>query len=146
MLSQILNVLIAVVIVVPLYYGFNLYLDSRIEAKINIPEFLKKLARNTRPSLIFDDKASISSDMGAVPYIKDISISKGRDDALEIVVSPTEFIATEPLLESLDDEYAIHVERGHKFDWVFHLHLITTITTEGSPVPQRNRFRLELIR
>jgi hypothetical protein len=46
------------------YYGLNSYIDSRIDSKIHNADFLKKLARSVRPSLVFDEKGSILADMG----------------------------------------------------------------------------------
>ena len=128
------------------YHGLNSYLDARIETRINNADFLKKLARSVRPSLVFDEKGSIVADMGAVSFVDKISVSKGAKDTLEIVVSPLEYLGIEPVLEALDGEYTIHAERGQKFDWIFRLYGIQNIVAESSPQRGRQRFRLELIR
>ena len=136
----------AIILLVTAYHGVNSYLDSRIDSKINNADFLKKLARSVRPSLVFDEKGSIVADMGAVPFVNNISVSKGPKDSFKIVVSPVEYLGVEPVLEALDDNYTIRAERGQKFDWVFHLSGIQTIVFEDSPKRDRQRFRLEIIR
>jgi hypothetical protein len=136
----------AIVFLVAAYHGLNSYLDSRIDSKINNADFLKKLARSVRPPLVFDEKGSIVADMGAVPFVNNISVSKGPKDSFKIVVSPVEYLGVEPVLEALDDNYTIRAERGQKFDWVFHLSGIQTLVLESSPKRDRQRFRLEIIR
>jgi hypothetical protein len=136
----------AIIILVAAYHGLNGYIDSRIDSKIHNADFLKKLARSVRPSLVFDENGSILADMGAVPFVTNISVSKGPKDTLKITVSPVEYLGMEPVLEALDDQYAIRAERGGKFDWVFHLAGIQALVTESSPKRNRGRFRLEIIR
>jgi hypothetical protein len=136
----------AIVFLFAAYHGLNSYLDSRIDSKINNADFLKKLARSGRPSLVFDEKGSIVADMGAVAFVNNISVTKGPKDSFKIVVSPVEYLGVEPVLEAVDGNYAIRAERGQKFDWVFHLSGIQTLVTESSPKRDRQRFRLEIIR
>lgn len=136
----------AIVFLFAAYHGLNSYLDARIESRINDADFLKKIARSVRPSLVFDEKGSIIADMGAAPFVDKISVSKGAKDTFEIVVSPVEYFGVEPVLEALDGDYTIHAARGQKFDWVFRLYGIQTLVAESSPQRERQRFRLELIR
>jgi len=138
----------SIVAFVVAYYGVTSFVDSRIEKQINDADFLKKLARNARPSLVFDVKGSIIADMGAVSYITNISISESPNDSLTKVISPVDFLAVEPVLEPLDGRYNIQGQRGKKFDWVFNLSGISTRLREGSALPpprEKQRFRLEII-
>jgi hypothetical protein len=136
----------AIVFLVAAYHGLNSYLEARIESKINNADFLKKLARSVRPSIVFDERGSIVADMGAVPFVNNISVSKTPKDGFKIVVSPVDYLGVEPVLEALDGNYTIRVERGQKFDWVFHLSGIQTLVLESSPKRDSQRFRLEIIR
>jgi len=146
MLRVVYAVFAGIIFLVAAYHGINSYIDSRIDSKIYSTDFLKKLARSVRPSLVFDEKGSILADMGAVPFVSSISVSKGPKDSLKITVSPVEYLGIEPVLEALDDQYTIRAERGQKFDWVFHLAGIQTLILESSPKRDRGRFRLEIIR
>ncbi|MCG6535991.1 MAG: hypothetical protein L7F78_15130 [Syntrophales bacterium LBB04] len=146
MLKVIYAVFGAVVFLVVAYHGLNSYIDSRIESKIHNTDYLKKLSRSVRPSLVFDEKGSILADMGAVPFISNISVSKTAKGSIKIVISPAEYLAIEPMLEALDDQYTIRAERGEKFDWIFHLAGIQILVTDSSPRRDKGRFRLEIIR
>ena len=129
-------------------YGVISFVDWRIDKQINDADFLRKIARKVRPSLVFDEKGSIIADMGAVGLIKNILITEGPKDSFTIVVSPVDFLAIEPVLEPLDGRYNIQGQRGKKFDWIFNLSRISTYFAEGSALPprERQRFRLEIIR
>ena len=128
------------------YHGFNYYLDVRIESKINDADFLKKLAKSIRPSLVFDVNGSIIADMGAAPYISDISVSKKENVDFEIIVTPIEHLDVEPILESLDRDFTIKAIRGQKFEWIFQLKGIKRLAMVDSAKYEKQRFRLELIR
>jgi hypothetical protein len=146
MLKVVYAVFGVIIFLLAAYHGLNSYIDSRVESKIHNDDFLKKLARSVRPSLVFDENGSILADMGAVPFVSNISVTKGPKDSLEIIVSPVEYLGIEPVLEALDDQYTIRVERGKKFDWVFYLAGVQTLVLESSPKRDRGRFRLEIIR
>jgi hypothetical protein len=145
-LKVIYTVVGSIVFLFAAYHGLNSYLDARIETRINNADFLKRLARSVRPSLVFDKTGSVVADMGAAPFIDKISVSHGAGDTFEIVVSPFEYLGVEPVLEALDDEYVIQAQRGKKFDWIFRLHGIQKLVMQSSPQRDRQRFRLELIR
>jgi|APFre7841882654_1041346.scaffolds.fasta_scaffold39344_2 hypothetical protein len=146
MLKAIYAVAGVIILLVGTYYAFIKYVDSRVDSKIHNADFLKQLARSVRPSLVFDVKGSILADMGAVPFVTNISVSKAPKDGLKITVSPVEHLGMEPVLEALDDHYIIRAERGQKFDWVFHLSGIPYFVGESMPKRDRSRFRLEIIR
>jgi hypothetical protein len=146
MLKVVFAVVSAGIVLLVAYHGLNSYIDSRIDSKIHNADFLKKLSRSVRPSLVFDEKGSILADIGAVPFVSNISVSKGPKDSLKITVSSVEYLGIEPVLEALDDQYAIRAERGQKFDWVFHLTGIQMLVLQSSPKRDGGRFRLEIIR
>src|SRR4030042_3709282 len=137
MLKVIYAVVGTIIFLFAAYHGLNSYIDLRIDSKIYNADFLKKLARSVRPSLVFDEKGSILADMGAVAFVTNISVSKGPKDSLKITVSPVEYLGMEPVLEALDDQYTIRAERGQKFDWVFHLAGIQTLVLQSSPKRDR---------
>jgi len=145
-LKVVFAVVSAVIVLVAAYHGLNGYIDARIDSKIHNADFLNKLGRSIRPSLVFDERGSILADMGAVPFITNISVSRGSNDTLTITVSPVDYLGMEPVLEALDAQYTIRAERGKKFDWVYHLSGIQTLVLESSPKREKGRFRLEIIR
>ena len=154
-------VIAAAVLLFASYHGFNSYIDSRISAKTADPDFLKALAKKVRPSLIFNEKGSITADMGASSLIEQITVSSetimvpskhGGPGAprleYKIIIPPREYLGVEPTLEALDFGYSIAVERGEKFNWVYRLYRISyLICAESPPKPDiYERFRLEIIK
>jgi hypothetical protein len=119
-LKRVYVIIGAVVFLFAAYHGFNAYLDSRIESRITDPAFMRELARNVRPSVLFDERGSILADLGAMRFIDSIEVSKGTDEVWTITISLSEFLEVEPILEGVDSQFA----------------------------PERNilRFRLEIVR
>ncbi len=119
----------------------------KIDRRVNNPEYLIKLARSVRPSLLFDERGSIVADMGAVSFVKNINVTTNGEADIDIVITPYEYLGIEPVLESLDGRYRIQVERGEMFDWTYHLYGIPVVTAGASSLPSvLQRFRLELLR
>ncbi len=132
--------------------GLFLYsLDSRIksvvEEKINNLNFVNKIAEKTkRPIVIFDQHRSVHVDSGAMKFIDDIKVVMEGKEPKRIIISPNRHLNVEPILESLDANYVIEAKRGTKFDWIYELSPIISITTESSAKPKEiKRFRLEII-
>ena len=122
-------------------------MDSRIAKKSEDPEFLRALSRRVRPSMIFDENGSVLADIGAMAHIADFEVVRDGEDAFDITVHPTEHIALQPILESLDTRFVISARRGHKYDWVFRLDHIDTLLAESSAEQTGPlRFRLEIVR
>jgi len=145
-----LKVLFALIVSVAtlfgLYHGLNQYVDSRIQAKISSPSFLRELARSVRPSVVFDENESIIADIGAMTYLESIEITNDDKEILKIVVKPKEYLGIEPVLEPLDEAYAIKAERGSGYDWIFQLNSMNVVVYDGPKEKRPERFRLELIR
>jgi len=141
------NILKAFVSIVGIFialYGIYSYIDWRIDHKINNPEFIRKIALNVRPAVIFNSQESIEIDMGAMQFIENIKVIPSNDPRFpkEIIISPKEYLAHAPSLSTLDEvEFSIKVERGKKFDWLYHLHLEKYFSET-----KMSRFRLELVR
>jgi hypothetical protein len=63
-----------------------------------------------------------------------------------IVVSPNAFLSVPPLLESLDGEFGIIVNKGKKYDWVYELKSVDTLLLQSSGKITNHRFRIEVIK
>jgi hypothetical protein len=85
--------------------------------------------------------------MGGTKYIGDFRVSKAKDGHLEVLISPNEYLAIEPILQPLDGTFNVLAERGKKYDWLFRLYEVPIRVTEQTP-PERThlRFRLEFVR
>lgn len=141
--SEIMKALAGMVLTFTALYGVYSYIDWRIEKKINNPEFIRKISSNIRPSVVFDSRQSIEIDLGAMQFIEKIEVVPSDDPRFpkKIVVSPKKYLAHAPFLTTLDEtEFAIMVERGEKFDWVYHLDIITYLGNI-----KKTRFRLEIV-
>jgi hypothetical protein len=126
-------------------YAVHSYIDARIRSNIEDPAFIRQLSRSLRPSVIFDERGSILTDLGAMRYLRDIQVQPQKA-GITIVVSPLEHLGAEPVLEALDGDFVVRSERGHKFDWIFRLYPVPSLLVEDVPRRERLRFRLELIR
>src|SRR5206468_10489115 len=84
-------------------------IDKAVERKLTDETILRKIAAQARPSLIFDAKESILSDMGAVQLVKDIRIAKRNQSGWpeRIEVEFTRHFANPPVLTALYDSVAI---------------------------------------
>jgi hypothetical protein len=103
-------------------FYFNDNIEKKIEAKINNPEFLKKVAAEAQlPFVIFNEDESIIADTGAMKYIEKIEVKKtGNRDITEIVISPSQHLSIAPLIESIGPELEFNEPiRGKNFDWIY---------------------------
>jgi len=140
---EIIKALAGVALILAALYGVYSYIDWRIEKKINNPEFIRKISSNIRPSVVFDSNESIEIDLGAMQFIEKIDVIPSKDPRFpeKIVVSPKDYLAHAPFLTTLDEtEFAIMVERGKKFDWVYHLDISAYLGNI-----KKSRFRLEIV-
>ena len=140
---DIIKAMVGLALTLTALYGVYGYIDWRIEKKINDPEFIRKIASNVRPSVVFNSNESIEIDLGAMQFIEKIDVIPSKDPRFpeRIVVSPKGYLAHAPFLTTLDEtEFAIMVERGKKFDWVYHLDISSHLENL-----KKTRFRLEIV-
>jgi hypothetical protein len=136
--------------VVTAYLTVRSYFISLIDQRINSDDYLKRVADNLRPSVIFDQEERILSDNGAMKYIEELKVigqvqklSMGEvKRASDIIISSKEYLKNIPILESLDETYEVISERGRKFEIRYKLREGGYVMSEAS----RYRFRLEIIR
>ena len=129
-------------------YGCIRFIDSRIERIVNDEHFIRKVASHIRPFVIFDEKESILVDGGAMQYIENIEIVFNEDNKItETIITPKVHLPIAPILESLDEEFAITSKRGKKFQWIYEMGSIDTMALESSAIRSGiNRFRIEIIK
>lgn len=141
---EVMKALVGIVLTLAALYGIYSYVDWRIEKKINNPEFIRKISSNIRPSVIFDSKESIEIDLGAMQYIEKIKVVPSTDPRFpkKIIVSPKEYLAHAPFLNSLDRVgFDVQVERGKRYDWVYNLDV-----SQWPDKIDKSRFRLEVLK
>jgi hypothetical protein len=100
-------------------------LDWMIDRKLSSEAILRKIAAQSRPSLIFNSKESIVADMGAVQYVKpdDIRVTKRAAGNMpgHIHIGFVRLCSNAPILTPLHDVVEIKTERGKGLDWEFDL-------------------------
>src|SRR6059036_3515008 len=67
--------LITLLGVVGAIVGFNAYVDHKIDAKMSDPTFIRTIASQVRPAVIFDSNGSILADLGGMQYFESITVS-----------------------------------------------------------------------
>ena len=125
-----------------LFYALNIYIDQRVEKKINDPQVIQKIVAKVRPAIIFDLKGSIINDMGGMQYIEDIHVEVTDQHLCKIVVTPKAYMAQAPILTSMDEEnqYLISIKRSLKFNWEYTLEVVV-----GVGIKESSHFRLEVL-
>jgi hypothetical protein len=93
-------------------------------------QFLRSLASQINPFLIFDSNESYLYDGGAQKYIDDIKVNTGKHSKygnriapIEIIITTNKVFTYEPQLSCLDagGERLTKVKRGKKTSWIFNL-------------------------
>lgn len=137
-----------IIVVVGALYACITYIESRIELAVNDEQFIRRVSSHVRPYVIFNANSSILAEGGAMQYIEDIKLVRNEDNKLtEIIITPKEHLNIAPLLESLDEEFAITSKRGNKFQWIYEMGSINKIIFEDSAKHSGiNRFRIEVIK
>jgi hypothetical protein len=122
-------------------------IDENVTAKLNDERVLRQIAAQIKPSLLFDGRESIISDMGAAQFIKDIRVTK-RDNGTNglptvIAVDCTRHFASAPIMTSLHNSVAIVAKRGRLNSWEFDL--IWIVKGVGAEDDAEQLYRLEFI-
>jgi hypothetical protein len=145
--KTILEVIGVVMVLAAAWAALSAYIDSRVDDRIHDPGFLAQLSRTLRPSVVFDSDERILADLGAMQYLKALSVTPATDSSpLQITIEPAEFLGVEPVLESLDHDAVIQAQRGKGLSWVFTVRDYAFLELESSPTSGPVRFRLEILR
>ena len=140
---EIIKAVFGILLIFGSLYGIYSYVDWRIDRKINSPAFIHKIASNVRPSVVFNSEESIEIDLGAMQLIENIKVTPSEESRFPktITVSPNQYLAHAPFLSSLDKvEFHMQIERGKKYDWVYHL-----VLSSHPDYINKTRFRLEIL-
>jgi len=135
-----------IILIIGAYHSLNIFIDLRIENKINDDKFLKELSHSIRPSVVFDQKNSVLADMGAMKYVESIDVVVEDGEPKKIVLSPKVFLGVAPILVCLDGHFNIIVNQGKKYDWEYELKHVDRILISQSGQIANHRFRIEIIR
>jgi hypothetical protein len=94
--------IIAIMVTIVLY--MNDSLDKRIQAAVNHPDFLKKVADESRlPFLIFDAKGTFQTESGgATSLIEKIEPVKEKERFAGFILYPKRFLKDAPILQAIN--------------------------------------------
>jgi hypothetical protein len=120
-------------------------IDKSIAAKFSDEKVLRQIAAQVRPALIFDANESITVDMGAAEYVKNIQIINRQTDGWPsgIKVDFNRYFANPPILTSIYIPTIIYPDRGKGLSWNFEVNEIFAHNEMGDS--NRWVYRLELV-
>ena len=136
-----------IVLVVGTIWGLNIYIHNLITETIKSPEMVELVSSKIRPVVIFDsEKRIISGENALRNFLDDFYIRKEGKKIKEIIIETKRLLKTAPILECLDGNFVIDVERDEKFRWKYTLGEVNAIVAENSAKPKEIlRFRLEFL-
>lgn len=135
------------------FLSFHPYVRSIVKDAVSDDEFIRSVARNVRPAVIFDSEGSILADQGAMQYISKLDVNKGVEDkkdnqgmtiyTMSISLLPKEHLSNPPLLQTIDPAIYFNIDerRGKGLEWIIKVRW--QLTTEAK---KPFRFRLEVIK
>lgn len=126
-------------------FAVQSYLNTKVDERVNDPEFIRKVATQVRPSVIFNHNGSILADLGAMQFVDKIEVSGFPTDLLEklnVIVYPKLHLPYPPLIESVDSSsWFISSKRGVGYQWSYELNL-----SSSEQDPKEFILRMEIIR
>ena len=87
------------------FMAFDNFFNTRIDKRINNPEYISHLSKSLRPYLIFNDKGNYKYDHGAEIFLDSISVKMNLNlesgEPIIIKVYPKKSFKVNPLLQSI---------------------------------------------
>jgi len=137
-------------------FAINSYIDWRIDQKLSDEQFLRRVGVSARPFCIFNSKASIRFDSGALRFMgfserNPIEISSIAKDGKvgQITIHFNQLFTYPPSLTVLGAGlYSCRPERGPGFDWTYTIYSADAIVNESSTVEPKTGeqdYKLEIL-
>src|SRR2546426_2701501 len=120
--KAIIGTLLTLVAVVGGIMGFNAYLDRKIDARMSDSAFIRQVASQVRPALIFDSNGSILADLGAMQYFDEITVkfTDVENKPGEIVLKPKMLLTYPPDISGMGGiQISPVAHRGPGFVWYY---------------------------
>src|SRR5207245_3499035 len=98
------------------------YLDRKIDTRMSDPAFIRQVASQVRPALIFDSNGSILADLGAMQYFDEITVKFPDMDNKpgEIVLKPKILLTYPPDISGIGGiQISPVARRGPGFTWYY---------------------------
>ena len=139
-------------VIVAIFFYMNDSIDKKIQAAVNHPDFLKKVADESRlPFLIFDAKGTFQTEAGgATAFIDRIEPFKEKDRFSGFIVYPKKFLKDAPIRLAINSDIPfVKPKRVNTIDWQYRIpEFEGTIWGDSGQYdePPAQLFRLEIIR
>ena len=153
--NQLFQLGAGIVVLIGIIWGFNVYVDSRVEKIVTDEGFLRKVSQRVRPYCILDGKGAVLVDGGALAFIDKLRFDTPTNGERpeKVVLTPKEFLPNAPLFTCIDDSsYHLLPSRGQFIDWIFtvrgHTGSDVLLSIGEQPPTWTNRvyrFRLEIL-
>ena len=135
--------------------GLCLWFDARVtnaaRDAVLSERFLGELAKEVRPTCVFNSKGIIETDLGTADYLERIRVNLAPPAyAVEIVLDCKKHLAYAPLVACLNaDLFAIQVERLAPHGWYYLMRPNSTVSGIMTEDPMDTnavyRFKLEIL-
>ena len=136
-----------------LVYGFNAFLDAKIDGRLRSPVVTKQIAEQVRPFLIFSGTGVVLVDNGAMPYLENLEVLTNAANRIpqSVIVTPKQYLAHAPLITGIDQVGAVaRGQRGPGISWVYGFEWSFVMEPGVAPVnlttAKQDRYRLEIIK
>jgi hypothetical protein len=147
-----LSIFTTLVGIAGIIYAFTTFIDYRIKTVVQDENYVRRIAAEVRPSVIFNGNGVILVDQGAMRYLNAVKILDYQPEQpwtnvpLRILVSPKQFLSFAPLLTPLDPTVSgSDVERTNQFDFVYTIGTGMMSTWVPPAPPPFPKFRLEIL-
>lgn len=147
-LKNILPIVGAITLLAGAFYGFDQYIEAKINNAVIKPQIIDEISKIVRPSVFFDGNGSIIKDTGGMTYIERIEISEadwfGTSKVkfpTKVTIVPKKHLEFPPVIQSVGSfQFIANPKRSKGFIWVYEFNL----TANDSEI-KNYIFRLEVI-
>ena len=123
--EKIISIIVGVVaIILTIFIYMNDSLNKRIENAVNHPDFIKKVADQSRlPFIIFDKNGTFQTESGgATAYIEKIEPFSENKRFSGFVVYPKVFLNNPPVLQAINNDFQFaSAKRVNTIDWKYRI-------------------------
>lgn len=134
-------------------YGFNAFLDVKIDSRLRNPVVTKQIAEQVRPFLIFSGTGVVLVDNGAMSYLENLEVVTNTTGRIprNVILTPKQYLAHAPLITGIDQVGTVaRGERGPGISWIYSLEWSFVMEPGAAPenrtTAKQDRYRLEIIK
>jgi len=148
----IVKALFSVVAIGAAVYGFNDWIDNKIEKHLNDPLIIRKITQQVQPFAIFSGTGTILVDKGAMDHVADLIVQSNKAKRIpeKVIIMPKRYMAHAPLITAIDQVGAVsRGKRGNGLRWIYTFDTAFILEPGFGPdkktTAENDRYRLEII-